>query len=361
MMNLDDFEAAAVEKTSFLIEFLDELGRSAFVRNHAALHGGTALNLFAIPPRRLSLDADVSYIGSEPAKEARNGYNRLKREIIAAGEELGCKPFIASDEHSGTTIKLVYFSNSLGKQDFIKVDLVFPNRRPLMETRVASCTLEGFDSSFPINHPIEIAAGKLKACLDRAAARDLFDAVGISESFDAFSTGDSDLDHKILLFYRAMSRSFPRPYGIESKWAGKDALVSRLWEVLPIDDRPGLSELVNVAAAAISSFLKPRDDDEVRFLELLCAGDFRPELLFGDYPEQLFSAENSPAMIRRVENIQKALACGRTLEIDREEKRLPLERPFSSPPFELAWKSSEAYGRERPGKKDVVERGGLRS
>ena len=56
IMSTDEFER--------LLDLLDEMERHPSLKGKLALHGGTAINLFMLDVPRLSVDIDVSYIGS---------------------------------------------------------------------------------------------------------------------------------------------------------------------------------------------------------------------------------------------------------------------------------------------------------
>src|SRR5260370_17878500 len=57
------FQADNLEKVLRLRELLNEFQRHSFLRGKLALKGGTALNLFYLGLKRLSVDIDLNYIG----------------------------------------------------------------------------------------------------------------------------------------------------------------------------------------------------------------------------------------------------------------------------------------------------------
>ncbi|MCL2788060.1 MAG: nucleotidyl transferase AbiEii/AbiGii toxin family protein [Micrococcales bacterium] len=62
-LDLTRFRPEAAEKTTRLLVVLDRLRANPFLRPRLCLHGGTALNLFALGMPRLSVDIDLNYIG----------------------------------------------------------------------------------------------------------------------------------------------------------------------------------------------------------------------------------------------------------------------------------------------------------
>ena len=53
-----------MDKVGRLLDLLDEMEHRPALKGRLALHGGTAINLFMLHVPRLSVDIDVSYIGS---------------------------------------------------------------------------------------------------------------------------------------------------------------------------------------------------------------------------------------------------------------------------------------------------------
>ena len=57
------FDADSADKAARTLEFLESFRSHPDANGKVCLHGGTALNLFVLTPERLSLDADINYIG----------------------------------------------------------------------------------------------------------------------------------------------------------------------------------------------------------------------------------------------------------------------------------------------------------
>jgi len=57
------FRSEILEKVLVLMKLLEELHKDAYLQNRLVLKGGTALNLFHFGLPRLSVDADLNYIG----------------------------------------------------------------------------------------------------------------------------------------------------------------------------------------------------------------------------------------------------------------------------------------------------------
>ncbi len=64
LVDMDGFQPRTVDKVERLLDLLEEMDRHPALRGRLAMHGGTAINLFMLDMPRLSVDIDVSYIGS---------------------------------------------------------------------------------------------------------------------------------------------------------------------------------------------------------------------------------------------------------------------------------------------------------
>ena len=58
------FPPRTLDKVERLLDLLAEIDEHSMLKDKLALHGGTAINLFMLNIPRLSVDIDLSYIGS---------------------------------------------------------------------------------------------------------------------------------------------------------------------------------------------------------------------------------------------------------------------------------------------------------
>lgn len=142
-----------------------------------ALKGGTAINLFIRDFPRLSVDADLTYLGSEPRDEAllktEEALLRIKTNIE---KHIGAKVTSSSRQSQTTDIKL--FINRNGVQVKIEANpvlrgVLYPAQLMPLQAKVSSEFEKEFDiqvSSLP-----DLYGGKISAALDRQHPRDLFD------------------------------------------------------------------------------------------------------------------------------------------------------------------------------------------
>ena len=84
-----EFEPRTVDKVERLLDLLDEMERHPALKGKLALHGSTAINLFMLDVPRLSVDIDVSYIGSVSREGMLADRPRIEAGIEAVAQALG--------------------------------------------------------------------------------------------------------------------------------------------------------------------------------------------------------------------------------------------------------------------------------
>jgi predicted nucleotidyltransferase component of viral defense system len=174
------FRSDTLEKVIRLGEVVDSIARHAFLSRVLALKGGTALNLFFGPPRRLSVDLDFNYVGRVDREGMLEERGEVERAIDRIGEAHGYRIQLSAAEHAGGK-RFFQYRNHRGSQDRIEVDLNFLYRVPL--GRLCRRTMwqpKGIDrpAKLQVVSIEELCAGKICALLARVAPRDLFDVAG---------------------------------------------------------------------------------------------------------------------------------------------------------------------------------------
>ena len=142
-----------------------------------ALKGGTAINLFVRDFPRLSVDADLTYLGNESREEAlKNTEAALLRIKIDLEKHIGAKVTPSSRQSQTTDIKL--FVNRNGLQVKIEANPVLRGvLYPFQIMPLNSKVISEFDKEFDIQISSlpDLYGGKIAAALDRQHPRDLFD------------------------------------------------------------------------------------------------------------------------------------------------------------------------------------------
>lgn len=130
VMSTDEFEPRTVDKVDRLLDLLDEMERHPSLKGKLALHGGTAINLFMLDVPRLSVDIDVSYIGSISREDMLTDRPRVEAGIEAVARALGYAVEEHPGGHAGRTFLLRYRGD--WGVDHVKVDCIYMNRSPIM-------------------------------------------------------------------------------------------------------------------------------------------------------------------------------------------------------------------------------------
>lgn len=306
------YPAQTVEKVERLLEFLVEVGGHPFLGSRLRLHGGTALNVFHLSMPRLSVDADLTYVGRVPLEEYEEERPTLEAAIAELGRSLGYTVTTSDKvEHSGRTLKLRYRYGD--QRDLVKVDLIYLNRSPLLPAGEALCTACSPQVTVTTLALPELVAGKTKALFDRVAIRDLYDLhrVQSSDLPAAMAARNDDLyrlQRRVRLYYVSLSNRFPCPIDatVAERFADRhEDIEADLYPVLNVNDRPTLDEMIRDAARYLMEHVAPKEDDEKEYLRRLDEeSHYAPELLFSPWPDVLERALVSPAAMWKVRNLE---------------------------------------------------------
>lgn len=307
------YQPQTVEKVERLLELLAETGAHPYLGARLRLHGGTALNIFHLSMRRLSVDADLTYVGRVPKDEYEAERPEVERAMSDLGKSLGYTVTTSDKvEHSGRTLKLRYRYGD--QRDLVKVDLIYLNRSPLLDAEKATCMACSPETSATTLALPELIAGKTKALFDRLAVRDLYDIYRIqSEGLPAsMAGGDQDLyrlQRRVRIYYASLSMPFPCPLSgsVVEKFANRAADLEReLYPVLHVGDRPTLGVMMEAASAFVDEHVAVKEAEEHEYLRQMdVESRYEPSLLFSEWPDVLKRAEQSPAAAWKVTNLSR--------------------------------------------------------
>lgn len=313
LLDTAGYPEQTIEKVERLLEFLVEIEGHPYLSSRLSLHGGTALNVFHLAMPRLSVDADLTYVGKVLLSQYQAERADVDHAVMTLGERLGYRVTSSSKtEHAGRTLKMHYLYGD--QPDLIKVDLIYLNRSPLLESEAAVCTSCSPETTVTTLALPELVAGKTKALFDRLAVRDLYDTYRIQTAGLPLemARGDSELyrlQRRVRLYYTSLSKPFPCAIDgtVVEKFTGHQRDVERdLYPVLQVHDRPSLGDMMNAASLHITDHVAPREDEEKEYLRQLDEeSQYTPRLLFSHWPDVLRRAEESPAAAWKVVNLKK--------------------------------------------------------
>jgi Nucleotidyl transferase AbiEii toxin, Type IV TA system len=295
------FTQSVIEKVERLLEVLSALEGDPFLGRMFVLHGGTALNLFHDEVPRLSVDIDLMFTGAvdlETMREMRPQVDTRFRGVVAA---LGYAVQGTNDEHSGQTYRVKY------GDEYIKVDVSYLARVALLDPELPRCSLADPPVVFPTLRLPELVSGKIKALVERRAARDLYDLYRLS----CKEPGLLEDPLARALAVRAVSVSDPFPR-VRTPSQVLDVLESPpseytepLLAMLPAGERPDYAEMLGAVRRWLSA-LDVTTAAEAEFMRLLDEeAEYRPQLLFAAWPDVLKRATMDPVMAWKLRNLSR--------------------------------------------------------
>lgn len=300
------FAPSAIDKVERLLEVLDAFQGDAFLQDTFVLHGGTALNLFYDDAPRLSVDIDLMYVAEPDLGAMQAARPDIDRQIRRVLEGAGYVVQGVNDEHSGQTYRIKY------PGDYVKIDLSYLARVPTLEPRALSCTLSAPQVAFPVLDERELIAGKIKAMMERLAARDLFDLYRLSQrSPSAF--GDPITR---ALAVRAISAADTFPFVVDPRLSLERyrAVVGDFAEPLTAMLRPEDIVDFDPMLESVGHWLAPLSsltDTEAEYLQRLDEeAEYAPELLLAPWAKALERAKADPVMAWKVRNLAVRLNGG---------------------------------------------------
>ena len=299
-----DFSPQTMDKVKRLLDLLEELGEHPALRDKFALHGGTAINLFMLDVPRLSVDIDISYVGSLEREQMLSERPGVERAIGQVAKAQGYSLSGGDGGHAGRTFVLGYRS-SWGF-DHVKIDCIYMNRSPILPIVSKSSPLrQGLDVR--VFSDAELIGGKVKAFFDRVKVRDLYDISNLRKLLSEARDEQSETIRSVILYYASLSASFPhgfdsRPRRFESM---QPDLAAQLYPMLrQHEGLPTIDSLILDAEAFIDSYVMPRTDDEREYLDRFSSGDYQPGLLFRD-ADMARRASLNPEALWKLKNLRK--------------------------------------------------------
>jgi hypothetical protein len=227
-----------------------------------ALKGGTAINLFLLDLPRLSVDIDLTYLGTEDHAAAQIEIDRALRRIrnrLAGGPAAFAVQLGAADSATGLVDTLAVKRGGMDVKIEVNPVLRGALSRPeLRDIRPAAEEHFGFIRARVLAFE-DVYAGKLVAALDRQHPRDLFD---VKLLFDNAGITD-DLFRAFLV------------YLVGHKGSIAQTIDPRPKDLAPLLDRQlrnmvigavTLDELIETRARLLREIHSRLGDDERRFL-----------------------------------------------------------------------------------------------
>jgi predicted nucleotidyltransferase component of viral defense system len=294
------FRIDSLQRQMTLLDLLREINRHPLLKKQFALKGGTAINLLWFPLPRLSVDIDFNYVGSEDREIMISERPKLEHEMQSLIESRGISVRNVPAEHAGAKWRL-QAPGAFGGTFTLEIDLNFLMRIPVWGVQSKSPYPLDEDYNFDCNTVSfeELFAGKIKALMDRSAARDLYDVFKLSKVHDSFEM--SKLRKNLILFGITCNddwrkKNYNTIDGIDLKMVNE-----QLNPLLRSVDSIELKLMKNTTKDFLSELMSYTKDEQLFMDRFLDDGVYEPALLFSD-EEQAKRLEKHPAVLWKLQN-----------------------------------------------------------
>ncbi len=300
------FRADSLQKQMALLDILRGINEHPKLGKQYALKGGTAINLFWFQLPRLSVDIDLNYVGSPHRDTMLQDRPLLEHYLIdlihAKGISVENAP---ADEHAGAKWRL-RAPSVFGGNFTQEIDLNYLMRVPLwgLEMKKPFPLDEEYTFDCAIVSIEELFGGKIKALMDRSAARDLYDVSKLSQGVVPYDV--QKLRISMILFGLTC----------DEDWRKKDFRTIDAIDRRMLDDQMNLlrqtNELIDLEDLKNSSKrfirdLMDYDEPQRRFIDrFLDEGIYEPELIIRD-AEQASRLMMHPAVRWKLQNHRRHL------------------------------------------------------
>jgi predicted nucleotidyltransferase component of viral defense system len=302
--NLSDrtgYNARSLQKQMVLLNLLKELSGHPKLRRAYALKGGTALNIFWLDFPRLSVDLDFNYIGSPDLSAMREERDDLEKQIRRVIESTGITVDHIAKYHAGGKWRL-RAPSAFGGNISLELDLNYLMRVPVWN--VVEKDAYVLDDDFKVKYITvdihELYAGKIKALLDRSAARDLFDVHYLAMNPDIVTI--DKLRKNVILFgitsnddwrkkdYRTVDAITEKRVTIELR----DLVITEL----------NVQNMKKTVISYLDNLLNYSAGEKSFMDKFLDEGIYEPKLLFNDNA-RAEKLKNHPAVLWKLKNLRE--------------------------------------------------------
>jgi len=274
-----------LEKVFRLYEILQYLNENQLFAEHLALKGGTAINLTVFDMPRLSVDIDLDFskeCSREEMLEIRTSINEnLLNFMFAQGYALSPN---TKNPHSLDSW-VFYFQNSVGNRDNISVEINYSMRNHILPIEKRKINVKFLNIECEVNTLaiLELFGSKIKALIERTAARDLYDVQNMLK-YDVIQLDKQDLLRKIVVFYLVIGakQKIGLPFNFESINALKyNQIRANLIPMLRKNEQFDFEAAKTVTKDYLSKLMVLTHNEKL-FIENFNQGIYQPNLLFDD-------------------------------------------------------------------------------
>lgn len=301
------YSVGALEKVTRLGEIAGEVGRHPTLRGALTLKGGTAINLCAGPPARMSVDLDFNFVGCVDRAGMLEARPEVEKALVELIRRLGYQVQSSVEAAASRKFHATYRS-VLGPNERVELDINYLWRVPLVGLGEAELWQPGGleRPRVTIVSPEELWVGKLLAFLDRTAPRDAWDvsrmpsiAPGLSRSPTLrrwFVAMSFILDHPVTTYDRDRL----------SARLATDIIERQLHPMLARANRPDPSTLLERAWEIVEP-LVTLTADESAFLTRAHRADVDAAQIFVGDDDSARRYRSHPQVEWKLQNLQRHL------------------------------------------------------
>ncbi len=288
-----------LEKVLRLSDILQHMNTNSLLYNHLALKGGTAINLVVFNLPRLSVDIDLDFTKHCLREEMLVLRSQINNDILKYMTSQAYHLNPSSKNPHSLDSWVFYYINSTGNKDNIKIEINYSMRNHVFEPIKKEVNIESLSLHFHVRTltNLELFGSKIKALIERTAARDLYDVYNMLK-LPVFSFSEQTLLRKIVILYLAIGGSTPPKSEFNFNAIDNLNFSQIKRKLIPVLMKSDKFEF-EVAKSEVKAYLTTLmvlTDNEKLFIESFNQKAYHPELLFDDL-EIVSRIKNHPMAI----------------------------------------------------------------
>lgn len=280
-----DFLRDNLEKVLRLSDILQYMNANPLLFSHLALKGGTAINLEVFNLPRLSVDIDLDFTKHCLRDEMFVLRKQINSDILKYMTSQGYQLNPSSKNPHSLDSWVFYYLNSSGNKDNIKIEINYSMRNHVFEPIEKEVYMESLSLHLHVRTltNLELFGSKIKALIERTAARDLYDVYNML-MLPVFSVSEQSLLRKIVILYLAIGGNTPPKTDFNFKAIDNLNFSQIKRKLIPVLKKSDKFEF-EVAKSKVKTYLTTLmvlTDNEKLFLERFNQKIYQPELLFDE-------------------------------------------------------------------------------
>lgn len=309
MLNKRDFEKIQrktgfnldlLEKSYHLTRLLNQMQKNKILAESLTLKGGTALNFLHLDMSRLSIDIDFNFTGAIERDDMIKLRPPIEKSIITLGENLGYNVKNRGSPYMLSRYSL-HYTTIRNTKDLIKIEINFLDRLPIgniVTKKFPSLFLDITLFQVKTYSLEEIAAQKMKACLERSEPRDIYDLYCLSKQ-----KMDINKTRKYFAVYFCMIKEGKKENLAETiEGYALEKIKQEIQQFIKTDKALDAAEIRKDAAEFLHQILSFSDQEQHFIKTFYDKRKINAGLLFKDKP----TIEQHPVLLYKLNEMKKS-------------------------------------------------------